>query len=306
MSFEVKNIEIKSSDNIHTLKGKAYVPTGEIKGIFHLVHGMTEYIDRYDFLFGAIAESGFIAAGFDNLGHGKTALDDAELGFIAHKNGWRFLVDDVINFGYELKKLYPQKYLYLMGHSMGSFIARLCFEKEQNLYKKVIFCGTAAKNPLAKMGLLLTNTIKLFKGERYISNLCNTIAFGSYNKKFGNASEYEWLTSDREIIKKYAKDEFCAFKFSVSALNDLIKLIDLCNRREWFEKTPVNTPILLISGDMDPVGNYGKGIKQIHNKLSVKHNAQMKLYTNARHEIHNDFCRSEVISDIIKFLKSEK
>ena len=87
MEYEIRILPLTSTDNIHTLQGKIFIPKGEIKGLFHIVHGMTEYIDRYDHLFSFLAENGYVAFGFDNLGHGKTAKDQNELGFIAHNNG---------------------------------------------------------------------------------------------------------------------------------------------------------------------------------------------------------------------------
>ena len=95
MTYEIKSIEVQSTDNIHTLKGLIYIPEGEIKGIFHLVHGMCEYIGRYAHIFAALAERGYVCCGYDNLGHGKTARDENELGFIAHRDGWKYLVRDV-------------------------------------------------------------------------------------------------------------------------------------------------------------------------------------------------------------------
>ena len=91
MPFEIKEITLSSTDNIHTLVGRIYIPEGEIKGLFHIVHGMTEYIERYDPLMSALTDKGYVCFGFDNLGHGKTAKDDSELGFIANKNGWKYL-----------------------------------------------------------------------------------------------------------------------------------------------------------------------------------------------------------------------
>ena len=79
MSFTKREMKVKSTDGIHTLSGVIYVPDGEIKGIFHLVHGMTEYIGRYDRLMSDIANNGFVCFGYDNLGHGRTARDDSEL-----------------------------------------------------------------------------------------------------------------------------------------------------------------------------------------------------------------------------------
>lgn len=303
MSFEIKTLEVKSTDNIHTLRGKIFIPNGEIKGLFHLVHGMTEYIDRYDHLFSFLAENGFVAFGYDHLGHGKTAESDDELGFIAHKDGWKYLVNDVVTFTKAVKKIYPETPTALMGHSMGSFIARLVAESYAAEYDKFIFCGTSGPNPASSAGLLLVKIIKAFKGEKHKSNLIQNIAFGGYNKGFQGDTPYEWLTNDREIINKYAADKYCTFRFTVSAMGDLMNLLSKCNRGAWFKSLDGTKPILLIAGDKDPVGNYGKGVKAVYEKL-IKNGKKcdIKLYENCRHEIHNDICKDEMFSDILKFI----
>ena len=303
MSFEIRRLEINSTDNIHTLSGKIYIPEGDVKGILHIVHGMTEHINRYDRLMSVAADNGYLACGFDNLGHGMTARDDSELGFFAHKDGWIHLVNDVNAFANAVKRIYPDKKYILMGHSMGSFITRLAAENFNNCFDKFIFCGTAGNNSLSGFGLLLTNILKLFKGEKYISKFILNIAFGSYNKHFDGNSPYEWLTKDKNEIEKYSKDKFCTFKFTVSAMNDLITLISKCNRNAWFNSLDKNIPIFLISGCDDPVGNYGKSIKNIYKKLlSNDIPTEIKLYENCRHEILNDSCRDEVIYDIMRFI----
>ena len=161
MSYEIKSIEVQSTDNIHTLKGLIYIPEGEIKGIFHLVHGMCEYIGRYAHIFAALAERGYVCCGYDNLGHGKTARDENELGFIAHRDGWKYLVRDVKAFEDAVKKIYPDIPLCLMGHSMGSFIARIAAENYGDRIEKFIICGTGGPNTAATFGLLATEIMRL-------------------------------------------------------------------------------------------------------------------------------------------------
>lgn len=304
MAFEIKLLEVKSTDNIHTLKGKIFIPDGEIKGVFHLVHGMTEYIDRYDHFFSFLADNGFVAFGYDHLGHGKTAENDNELGFISHKDGWKYLVNDVVTFTKAVKKLHPNIPVILMGHSMGSFIARLVAENYKEEYDKFIFCGTSGPNPASLPGIMLVKIIKALKGEKHKSNLINNMAFGSYNKKFDGDTPYEWLTNDREVINKYKSDKYCTFRFTVSAMGDLMNLLSKSNRSTWFKAVDNNKPIYLIAGDSDPVGNYGKGVTAVYNKL-IKNGkkAEIKLYENCRHEIHNDLCKDEMFGDILKFIK---
>lgn len=305
MSFQIKEFCVGSTDNIHTLAGRLYIPDGEIKGLFHIIHGMTEHIERYDGLMAHLAERGFLAFGYDNLGHGKTAKDENELGFIAHTDGWKYLVNDVDVFETAVKKLYPEKPLFLMGHSMGSFIARLAAVAFNGNYKKVIFCGTGGKNPLADAGIIITALVKLLKGEKHVSKLVNKMAFGAYNKRFDGNSGREWLTKDTAVIEKYAKDKYCNYSFTVSAMSDLIKLNSQSNKKEWYKNMNPEIPVFLIAGDSDPVGNYGKGVKEVYKKLKKAGvNAILKLYENCRHEIHNDTCRDEVYYDIINFCEN--
>lgn len=305
MSYEIKKIEVLSTDNIHTLKGLIYIPDGEIKGIFHIVHGMCEYIERYSHVFSALAEEGYVLCGYDNLGHGKTARDDGELGFIAHKDGWKYLVNDVKAFEDAIKKLYPDKPLYLMGHSMGSFISRIAAENYGDGIEKFIICGTGGPNRAAPFGLLATDIMRILFGEKHKSNFVNKLAFGAYNKRFEGASDFEWITNDRDIITKYEADKYCNFKFSVSAMHDLVKLNQLSNRPAWFKSIRKDMPILLISGNDDPVGNYGKGVTKVYERLKAAgvRDVTLKLYKECRHEIHNDNCKDEVIKDIIEFIK---
>lgn len=304
MAYEIKALSVVSTDNIHALQGKIFIPDGEIKGLFHIVHGMTEYIDRYDHLMSYLAENGYVCFGFDNLGHGKTAKDDNELGFIAHNNGWKYLVNDVAVFTDTVKQMYPLLPVTLMGHSMGSFIARLVAENYADKYQKLIICGTSGPNPLSKIGMAFAGFKKFINGEKYISKTIQNLAFGSYNKGFDGPSNYEWLTKDRDIIEKYEKDKFCTFKFTLSAMLDLMKLLSLSNRKEWFKNINKTLPIFLISGDKDPVGNYGEGVKKVYETLKENGaDVTLKLYPDCRHEIHNDSCKEEMFRDILEFIK---
>ncbi len=299
---------VSSNDNIHTLAGVLYLPKGKAKGFFHIVHGMTEHIGRYDRFMRDMAEEGYICFGYDNLGHGYTAKNERDLGYIAKSKGDDLLCRDVKTFADAVISKYSTEYgnlpYYLMGHSMGSFITRLTVEKYIKPYKYIIM-GTGGKNSAAGAGLLVIALIKLFKGERHISPLVDKLAFGKYNERFGGGSDADpspWLTNDEAERKKYYADSFCTFKFTLSAMGDLIRMNKNSNRSAWYKNIAKDMPILLLSGDMDPVGNYGKGVKQVCDNL-IKNgcDARCVLYKNARHEILNDSTYSNVKKDILDF-----
>ena len=310
MEFDIIQRSVPSSDGIHSLYGRLFVPKGSIKGFFHIVHGMTEYIDRYEKFMSDMACDGWLCFGYDNLGHGRTVSDDSELGFIAHKDGYDLLCRDVKVFSDLVISEYTkngEKLPYiLMGHSMGSFIVRLAAERYVTP-DKLIIMGTSGPNGAADAGLALISVIKRLKGERHFSPLIDGIAFGSYDKRFEDASGDvggAWLTTDKEVRRKYAADKYCTFKFSVSAMGDLIRLIKYCNRKEWYKRLPKTLDILLVSGAEDPVGDFSRGVITVHQRLLAQGiTATLKLYPDARHEILNDFSRENVIKDIIEFIK---
>ena len=297
-----------SSDGEHKLCGRVYLPSGEVKGYFQVVHGMTEHIERYDRFMTDMAENGYLTFGYDHLGHGKTAINDSELGFIADKNGWELLARDVKVFFDAVKAKYPHCGVpyYLMGHSMGSFIVRVSAERFVKP-DKLIIMGTGGPNPAAGAGLALIAIIKLFRGKKHFSRLIDGIAFGSYNKRFGGGSEADpkpWLTNDESVRKKYYADKLCTFNFSVSAMGDLITLIKLSNSGKWFKSVP-DVEMLLVSGEDDPVGDYGNGVRAVEKRL-LEQGKRVKciLYKGARHEILNDFTYEDVRNDIIVFCEN--
>ncbi len=303
-NFVVKSFQIPSSDGSHTLCGSIYIPQGEIKGIFHLVHGMTEYIDRFEPTLSFLAQNGFVAAGYDNLGHGKSVNSNEELGFIAEKDGYKYLIKDVKRFYDFISAKYPNAPYILMGHSMGSFIARLAATESGAHISRLIICGTGGPMAVSEIAPLLTNVIKKIKGGKSYSGFLENLAFGSYNKRFENRTKYDWLTKDTALVDRYIDDPLCGFRFTVSALCDLVTLNRNANRGSWFKALRKDLPLLLISGADDPVGNYGKGVQAVYKKLlATEHNCvQIKLYKNCRHEIHNDSCADEVLKDILKFI----
>ena len=296
--------DVLSSDKKHMLKGKLYLPEGKAKGFFHVVHGMTEYIGRYDYMMRRMAEAGYITFGYDHLGHGHTAVTEKELGFIADKNGWERLIDDVFVYGNAIRKAMGEDLPFiLMGHSMGSFIVRLAAVKYDH-YDKLIVMGTGGPNPAAAAGIAVTCVLKKLKGGHGYSTLVYKMAFGSYNQRFADEHDpYAWLSVNKENRDLYRADKFCTFMFTVSAMQDLIRLNKGSNEKIWFDMIDKRKPILLISGSEDPVGEYGEGVTKVCDLLkSHGANVRMRLYDGYRHEILRDDCKDEVIEELLDFV----
>ena len=304
--MEILDVLAPSSDGVHNLAGKVYLPDGSPKGVVHILHGMTEHIARYDGFMKELAEAGYLACGYDHLGHGNTAADPSELGFVANKNGWRLWVADVKVFSDAVRTTYGADLPYiLMGHSMGSFIARLasvsCVHPDA-----LILMGTGGPNPIAGVGLAVIGAVKTFKGARHISPLVDDLAFGSYNKRFNAPKEAkDWLSKDTAVTDAYVQDPFCNYKFTVSGMSDLVRMTYLSNKGKWFKSLDATIPVLLVSGRDDPVGDFGKGVETVSNRLQkTGHTVTCHLYDGYRHEILNDASHATVVADILGFLGS--
>jgi alpha-beta hydrolase superfamily lysophospholipase len=298
--------EIPSNDGVHTLRATVYLP--EIpKGIVQIVHGMAEHIGRYDDFMTYLAENGFIACGHDHLGHGKTAENETELGFFAEKDGDLLVCEDTFAFGKAIREEYPSLPLILLGHSMGSFIVRQTVRLHPNACDALIIMGTGGKNPLSAFGIALSSVICALRGKKHISNLILSLAFSSYNKRTDKKNPFAWLTRDEKEIEKHNADPLCMFRFTVSAMRDLIRLQSRANQKAWYANLPKDMPIFIVSGEEDPVGNYGKGVEEIHTSLLAEGilNVTRKIYPDMRHEILNELERQTVYQDILLFVSSQ-
>ena len=118
---------------------------------------------------------------------------------------------------------------------------------------------------------------------------------------------FAWLTRDEKVLEKHDADPFCVFLFTVSAMCDLILLKSLCNKRSWFRNIRKDIPMLIVSGEHDPVGNYGKGVEEVYRRLLAEGVTDVvrKLYPGMRHEILNELGKETVWQDILDFLHSQ-
>lgn len=306
MNYKYKKSTFKSSDNIHQISYEIIIPDANIKGIIQVSHGMCEYFGRYLDFAKYMSEHGFIVCGNDHLGHGNSINTDDELGYFSPENGWKNAVEDLYTLTKIMKEAYKDIPYFLFGHSMGSFIARAYSILHGECLNGVIFCGTSGGMIGIDKMINVINTVNKIHGETYRSDKIYKLAFGYYNKKIPNSqSEHDWISRDKTIVEKYDSDKKCNFNFTLNGYRNLMGVLQYVSNTEWYSSYIKNLPTFIISGDMDPVGDYGRGPYKVFRKLSAADcNVSLKLYSGARHELLNEINRTEIYNDILAFLNS--
>lgn len=288
-----------------------YEPEGKAKGIvLQVLHGMAETKERYEGFAKYLSERGIMVIVSAHRGHKGGVKDESEYGYMG-EDGLHYAVKDAHDLTMILKKSYPDYKYVLMGHSMGSLVARLYFRKFANDIDGLILCGAPSNNPAAGMGAMVASLISLFKGKNYRSKFIDKIAFGSMYKRFvkkgDTPNHFEWLSANTENVSKYIEDPACGFLFSAQSYHDLFRGI-----QEVYSPYPKplpnpNCPVLFVSGNDDPCGEYGIGVEAAgaHMREQGIRDVRVNLYPGLRHEILLEKENLPIFEDIMNFMDTK-
>lgn len=302
MKVMLREKRFPSATGLGDLRCRMWIPE-DPHAALQITHGMAEHIDRYHEFASFLAENGVLVYGFDAAGHGKSIGENGIKGYFGKENGWDALVQDMRTLRDLVAQDNPAIPLILMGHSMGSFLARTYAGRDGNDFDAFIFSGTAGRNPVLPIGKWLARREIKKTGGALPSQRLYQMSFGSYNKAFKpNRTECDWLSRDEAQVDRYVADELCGFPFTACAMLDVFNGLGEVSGEHWAARVP-KKPILMISGDCDPVGNKGKGVRQVAGWLKkTGHETELKLYPGARHEVLNETNRDEVYRDILLFI----
>ena len=296
-----------SRDGEHKIHAVRWIPDIEKPAcILQIVHGMAEYIDRYDDFARFLADRGMLVVGDDHLGHGKSVPPGKPYGYFCKEDAPTVLVRDE----HRLKKIMQEQYAgipyIILGHSMGSFITRNYLIKYGTGIEGAIIVGTGMQpKPVLMCALALAAVQNMIFGADHVSKLINMLSFGAYNKRIKSPkTSFDWLSRNEDNVLKYMRDPMCGFTFTVNGFQTLFKLIYNLHDIEKISKMPKNLPIFFLSGADDPVGDYGRSVELVYQsyKEAGLENVQIKLYPGDRHEILNEVDKENVYGDIYRWI----
>ncbi|MBQ1476763.1 MAG: alpha/beta fold hydrolase [Erysipelotrichaceae bacterium] len=299
--MKIEEFHYRSSSDICDIYAIRYIPEGQIRAILQISHGMQEYIGRYDGFMRYLADHGILVTGNDHLGHGYSIKDKSYYGYFAPKDGDVYVLKDIHELTRLTKEKYPNIPYFLLGHSMGSFFARRYLFTYGGELSGAIIMGTGHQGKgLVSMGKMMAKILAKQKGDFYRSKTLTATAFGSYNKRFEGRTSVDWLTKDTAIVDKYLNDERDNYLFTCNGFVGMFSCIETLYSKSNLNRMPKDLPVLFVSGEEDPVGDYGKGVQKAAETFrdAGMKDVEVKLYPGDRHEILNELDKEKVYQDL--------
>ena len=278
----------------------AWIPDAP-KAVLQIAHGMAEHAQRYDAFAQAMAAQGFAVYASDHAGHGQSALPE-HYGFFYPEDGWQRVVEDLHLVHRATADRHPGCPHMLLGHSMGSLLARSYMASYGDTLRGVILSGTAGPNPLLPFGKLLAGLCMRLRPPHTPCKIIDKLVFSANNKSFAPArTPSDWLSRDTAAVDAYIADPACGFVFTATGYRDLFDGLSSIQGESWAAKVPRSLPVLLFSGESDPVGAMGKGVRCVEKALRAGgvEDVTCILYPQGRHEMLNEINREAVYADIL-------
>lgn len=279
----------------------------DVKAVMIIVHGMAEHGARYDHLAQDLNAEGIAVYAPDLRGHGKTAGKVQNLGYKEEGDFFGKTTGDINALQILLEEKYPDKPIFLLGHSMGSMLVRAYISIHGEGIAGAILSGTGGDpGLLGRIGFFIAKMIGWFRGRKHESPMLKKLSFGKFNDEFKPArTEFDWLSRKEETVDKYIADPYCGTTFTAGFWVDFLKGIQYINSAQAYKTTPTDLPIYIFSGAKDPVGEQGKGVKAVYNTYTTAgaNNIKHKLYTDGRHEMLNETNQDQVKAELLEWLK---
>lgn len=273
--------------NEFALPATMWLPEQEPKAVLQITHGMTEHIGRYTALAEELTAHGVVVAGFDLRGHGRNAGDPHVATF--GEGGWEASVEDMHLFFERLAEQFPALPHYMLGFSLGSFLLREYLGKYPQGVAGAAVLGTGYQ-PAPVLSLIMTIINQQIKKAGFdgTNDSVRQLSFGNYNRKFQpNRTVADWLCSDSVQLDAYLADPLCRQDISAGLFYQLLGSMKRTGSKHAYHGWNLETPVLLLSGQNDPVGDFGKGVMAVQKRMEkagVRH-ITTQLLENARHDL---------------------
>ena len=287
------------------IHGCRWEPEQPPVGIVQIVHGIAEFVERYDGFARYLNSLGYLVVAEDHMGHGKSINGGGIQGYF--HGGWFTAVEDSFALLRRTREEFPDLPYVLFGHSMGSFMTRtiLCKHPDSGISAAVL-CGTGWQGRgKLNTGIAVCKLACQLQGETKPSKQLENLIFANYNKRVEHPrTPYDWLTRDAKVVDEYCASPLCGFTPTGGLMRELLTGIRYDQEPQNLAAMDKALPVLFIAGGDDPVGSYGKGVVQSAQafRAAGMEDVTTKIYPLGRHEILNEINREEVYQDVADWI----
>ena len=296
----------RSADGKTDIHAVEWLPEHSARAVLQIAHGVSEFILRYEPFAEFLTEQGFAVVGHDHLGHGDSVAPGGARLYFGPRGSWDWVVKDIRTLRSLAGEKFPGIPYFLLGHSMGSFLARNYLIRYPGTVDGAVIMGTGQMpGPVLSTGKAAASLMALLVGERNPHPLVEKLAFGTYNKTFApNRTAYDWLSVNEANVDWYIAHPLCGGNPSTGLFREMMGGMAFMGKPENLKQMDLSTPILFISGEMDPVGDCGKGVRAAYESFvsAGVQDVELKLYPELRHEILCEDCRLRVFDDVYQWL----
>jgi len=297
-----------SSNNKNKIHVMKWTPENTCPiGILQISHGIGEHIGHYKEFASFMSENGFIVVGNDHLGHGMSFSDPSDRGVFDDKNGWKKVCCDMHRIYEKEHAENPGLPYFLLGHSLGSFLARSFLIYYPSILSGCILSGTGYFSRFSCLfGKAFIAILSIFSGKHGKSKFLNDLCFGTYNIEFKpTKTKFDWVSRDEAVTKEVSDSDKGKFIPALSLLRDMFGGILFMESKRNLSRMEKNTPVLFFSGEKDPVGKKGTGVRKSYKSFTDAGctDIAIKIYPGGRHEMLHEINKDEVFSDVINWIK---
>ncbi|GAA0467204.1 alpha/beta hydrolase [Streptomyces olivaceiscleroticus] len=277
---------------------------GHPRALVQIAHGAAEHARRYDRFARFLTAHGYGVLASDHRGHGATAASTGGRGVVG-EDAWRRTVDDLKAIGDTARGLHPGVPLVLLGHSMGSMLARDYAQEYADGLAGLILSGTFRTLPGAEIegSIAALEAEAARQGRTALSDFIPRL-FGSFNDPYPHRTGFEWLSRDAAEVDTYVADEDCGYPFCTGLALDWVRAVRKVNDPANLARTPRDLPVHLAVGDQDPCNQRMTLVYELLEDFRYLGTEDLTwtAYSDARHEILNETNRDEVQQDLLSWL----
>ena len=282
-----------------------YLSDSVPKGVFIISHGMAEHLGRYNWLISKLNSDGYHVISRDHRGHGRNIKNRKDQGYFSDNDGWLKVRNDLVETIDYVNSQYPNIDCFLLGHSMGSWVALSTLNTKQPISGLILTGSSKLPKISIILNLIIVKLNIFFKGRFNESEFIHNITIGRFNSQYKpNRTNNDWISSDHKSVDNYTNDKQCGFIVKSGLWLDLCHGLLSIFKRKYYSDTNSKIPILIMSGEYDAASGNAKLAKVLANFLKTKFvNITFKVINNSRHEVFTEVNKISSYNYLLNYIK---